>query len=259
MNGAPGRENSFQSLLRRSCVGSRFFSISSNASGFTLPAAWLPALNALNLFFPRALSSASAMMLRAGFGRWGSDCRCGAAASRRFAAQRVAINWNRVEGMERLPGNPLRIGYPVLVGTRVAALCIRLVECDNLGRCHLLTQCGQFGLRLYLHPEMIDTGLEPSLRNREIDSWVVQHPFRIVRLEHCRRRSEHGRVELDASIEIVHRDVHVKTFHNYLLVRWGFCLGGQQRPRSVSTTVRHAWGMPLQQFCVRKVMSSAMR
>src|SRR6266850_498225 len=65
MNGAPGRENSFQSLLRSPWVDRRFFSISSNARGFTLPVGWLPALKALNLLFPRALSIASAMMLRA--------------------------------------------------------------------------------------------------------------------------------------------------------------------------------------------------
>jgi len=37
MNGAPGRENSSQLLLRNPCVGRRFLSKSSKANEFTLP------------------------------------------------------------------------------------------------------------------------------------------------------------------------------------------------------------------------------
>ena len=48
MNGAPGVANSLQSLLRKPWVGSPFFSINSNANGFTRPVGWLPALNAFN-------------------------------------------------------------------------------------------------------------------------------------------------------------------------------------------------------------------
>src|SRR5438094_448903 len=65
MNGTPGPENSFQSLLYSPLMAMRFFSRSSNARGFILPAGWLPALKALNLSFPRALRIASAIMLRA--------------------------------------------------------------------------------------------------------------------------------------------------------------------------------------------------
>src|SRR6266540_3550194 len=110
---------------------------------------------------------------------------------------------------------------------------------------------------------MIDTGFEAALRNREIDSRVVHHPFRIVWLQHCRRLSENRRVKPNTGIEIVHRYVHVKSFHDRLLFSLsflGFDLdGGQQRPRAVSTTVRHSYGIRWQQFCVRYVMSSATR
>src|SRR4029077_534315 len=65
MNGAPGREKSLQSLLRKLSVGKWFFSRSSSANGFTVPVGWLPALNAANWPFPSELRITSAMILRA--------------------------------------------------------------------------------------------------------------------------------------------------------------------------------------------------
>ena len=58
----------------------------------------------------------------------------------------------------------------------------------------------------------------------------------------------------EVGIQTVHRDVHVKSFHERLLFSLGFLgfdCGGQQRPSAVSTTVRHSFGIPWQQFCVR--------
>src|SRR5688572_3477119 len=162
--------------------------------------------------------------------------------------------------MESLPGDSLRIGRPILVGARIAAFRILLIESRQLCRGYLLTQSDQLGLRVHLDAKMIYPTFDASAGDGEVNARILQHPFGVVWLQHCRRQSEHSRVKLHTHIEIVYRYVHVKTFHDRLLFPLIFDLnGGQQRPSAVSTTLTHSCGIPWQQFWVRNVISAAMR
>ena len=42
----------------------------------------------------------------------------------------------------------------------------------------------------YLNPEMLDAGRCTARANREVDARIIQHPLRVVRLEHGWRGSK---------------------------------------------------------------------
>ena len=85
----------------------------------------------------------------------------GAANGVRASAYRVALvaiggGCVFLAGVESLPRDPLWIGRPVFIGAGVATVRVRLVERGNLSSGDLLTQRGQFLVRVNLNAEMID-------------------------------------------------------------------------------------------------------
>jgi hypothetical protein len=144
--------------------------------------------------------------------------------------------------------NALRVGDPVLVGARVAACGVVLIQRSDLGLAHLVAQRGQFVARFHLHPQVIEAWLHSALGDGEVDPRIVQHPLGVVVLQHRGGQAENGRVEADVRIQVIDRYMHVKAFHDLLLADLRFGAGWQQRVNAVSMTVRHSCGMPWQQF-----------
>src|SRR5204862_6513965 len=78
---------------------------------------------------------------------------------------------------------------------------------------------------------MLHTGLAVPLTDREIHSGILQHPLRIVRLSHGGRRREEPRVEADRTVEALHGDVDVQTFHALFLRKAVAARGSRSGPR----------------------------
>src|SRR5215470_4766614 len=78
----------------------------------------------------------------------------------------------------------------------------------------------QLVLAFDLDAEMIEARLLPARRNREIHPWVIQHPFRIVGLDHAGLRGEERRVEADRLLEVGDADMNMYALHGmYSLYR----------------------------------------
>src|SRR5271156_5524950 len=103
--------------------------------------------------------------------------------------------WPR-RGEKGLPRHPLRVGDPLLVGPRIAAGGALRFDDRPLGPAQPVIDLGKLALILGLYSEMRDAGNPaPALADREIDAGIVQHPLRIIVLEHGRLGCEQGRVE----------------------------------------------------------------
>ncbi|OQD16300.1 hypothetical protein UE98_30005 [Burkholderia cenocepacia] len=76
-------------------------------------------------------------------------------------------------------------------------------RCTLQARMHLC----ELGLVFYLHTEVIEPRLRASLGNREIDTWIVEHPFRVVGFFDGGLAREQRRVKADAGREIVDRQM----------------------------------------------------
>jgi hypothetical protein len=110
-----------------------------------------------------------------------------------------------------------------------------------------------------LEAEMIHSGLAAALRDGEVNAGVFDHPLRVIWFVDGRGRGEDRRVETDVRFEVINGYMNMKAFHTLLL--WGLRLevtGVQQPPSAVSMLDKHSSGIPLQQFCVRKVIRAAM-
>ena len=119
-----------------------------------------------------------------------------------------------------LPGNPLRIGHPMLVGPRVAAARARFVLQRRLVRgSELLANAGQLVGRFGLQAEMVDAGLAAASRDREIDARIFDHPLGVVVLADRGRRAEQAGIETDALLEVGDPEVDVKALHADFLLR----------------------------------------
>src|SRR5215467_1393281 len=105
---------------------------------------------------------------------------------------------------------------------------------------------------------MIDASLESTLRDGEVDAWIVHHPLCVVALLDGRWSAEYGGVKTNVSGQVVNGNVDVKALHDLLLIGLRLRGAAQQVPSAVSMTVRHSCGIPWQQFSVRKVISAAI-
>src|SRR5262245_31759784 len=134
-----------------------------------------------------------------------------------FAAT-IAIDRIFAGGMERLPGNSGGILDPGFFRCSVAARGVPLLD-DGPAR---LAQSGvdlvQLGLAFRLDAEMIQARLFAARGDREIDAWIIQHPFGVVGLDHRRLRCEQRGVEADGPVKVrnLHMDVHA--FHGVTLL-----------------------------------------
>ena len=164
MNGAPGRENSLQSLLRRPSVGRSVLFEELQREWIDAPGRMTPRAEGFEFGFPEEFRIDSAMMLRAELPvhrnrTFNISCfiKISLKRSKRRICElrkqrlargrnkrvvccpfRVAIDRNGIEGVESLPCDPLRIGRPVLVGARIAAFGIAVDRGPRFRRRHLL-------------------------------------------------------------------------------------------------------------------------
>jgi hypothetical protein len=63
---------------------------------------------------------------------------------------------------------------------------------------------------VHLETDMVHTDLRATRRNRKVHAGIVQHPFRVVRLDARRFRGEQLRIERDTGCKIVTMDVDLK-------------------------------------------------
>jgi hypothetical protein len=152
-------------------------------------------------------------------------------------ADAVAIDRALAGGVERLPGDPLRIHDPGLLGFRVAAGCFAFLEHGRLRALQAAVNLGELVLALYLDPQMIDPGTVTARRDREIDARVVQHPLGVIGLHHRRFGCEKRRIKSDRSLKIIDSDMDMEALHDLVsfVERWRAPRAGQLvRSRSTS-------------------------
>jgi hypothetical protein len=70
---------------------------------------------------------------------------------------------------------------------------------------------------LNLNAEVIEPGLSSPRRDREIHPGIIEHPLRVIGLDHGRLRGEQCGVETDGLREILYRHVNVKALHDIFL------------------------------------------
>ena len=97
----------------------------------------------------------------------------------------------------------------------------------------------------------------------EIDTRIIQHPFRVVGLKDGRLHTEHGCVKTGTLAEIADRDVDVKAFHDLLRLKIDggvFCVlaGVFEIPQATLDASSGAQPAPAQQFSVRNSSNSFM-
>src|SRR5205085_431703 len=97
---------------------------------------------------------------------------------------------------------------------------------------------------------MLHTGFAVPLTDREIHSGILQHPLRIVRLSHGGRSREELRVEADGTVEVLHGDVDVQTFHAPFLRKAVAARGSRSGPQASPAR--------LQQFSLRNPTSASI-
>src|SRR5262249_51027038 len=78
---------------------------------------------------------------------------------------------------------------------------------------HVSVHVLQLRLALDFDAEMIEPRLTAARGDREIDAWIVEHPFGIVGLDHGGSGREQGRGEPDRARDIVDRDVNMHALH----------------------------------------------
>jgi hypothetical protein len=171
---------------------------------------------------PPALQRAQHAVVAAGCGIWiasGSqqDGAQRAASLTSFSQRALAVNRTFAIGVEGLPRHALRIGNPLLVGSRVAAGRVPGLDNRPLGTAQAVIDIRLFGLILGLDAEMRDAGGAAGARaDREIHPRILEHPFDVIVLDDRRLGREQGRVEPRRLRQIVNRHVHVQPFHRSL-------------------------------------------
>src|SRR6184192_1375425 len=152
---------------------------------------------------------------------------------RRFGADLVRSVSGALAGCEKcLPLDALRIVDPALLAVRVAAGGLALLDHRPLGALEPPVDLLELCPVLDLDAQMLHTGLAFPLTDREIHSRILQHPLRIVRLSHGGRRREELRVEADRTVEVLHGDVDVQTFHALFLRKAVAARGSRSGPQA---------------------------
>src|SRR3954468_8153082 len=129
--------------------------------------------------------------------------------------------------MKRFPRNAARVGDPVLVRARVTARLLILLDHTLVGGLDLPLHPKQLLVPLELEAQVGYSGLLMMGRDREVHSWVLQHPFRVVRFEDRRLAAEESGIEPDALVQVGNRHVYVKALHEVFLLRLGMATGTQ--------------------------------
>ena len=77
----------------------------------------------------------------------------------------------------------------------------------------------EFLIGVELEAEVIETGLLPTRRDREVDARVFDHPLRVIGFAYGRSGAEEPGVERNPLFDIRNCDVNVKSFHDAFLFR----------------------------------------
>ena len=109
----------------------------------------------------------------------------------------IAVMRNIVVSDEGLPRDGVRVANPGLARTCITALGIGLL--DRLCASSSQTFLDLFKLthRIRLKTDVTDTVRTRRLADREIDAWIVEHPFCVVILDYGWVFAEKRFVELD--------------------------------------------------------------
>ena len=86
---------------------------------------------------------------------------------------------------------------PALFGLGVAAGCLALFKHGRIGFCQTLIDLGQFLAAFDLDAEMFNAGPGAAGADREIDAWVLEHPFGVIGFFYRRCGREQRGIEAD--------------------------------------------------------------
>jgi hypothetical protein len=103
--------------------------------------------------------------------------------------------------------------HPALLALCVAAGGLAFVDRSEVGVPERAGHGVQFLLGLDLETEMVQPRRVAELRDREVHTRVLEHPFRVVVVAHGRLRAEQRAVERDRLLQIFDGQVDVKAFH----------------------------------------------
>src|SRR5258708_29942441 len=132
----------------------------------------------------------------------------------------IAIMRALARGEERLPGNPRGVVDPRFFGLGVATGRLSLLDDRAAGSAQTRIDIAQLILAFDLDAEMIEPPLLSARRDREIHAGGVQHPFRIIDLDHAGLVGEKRRIEADRLFEVFDADMNVYALHGmYSLCR----------------------------------------
>jgi len=167
------------------------------------------------------------MSATTGAGRRTATARC-------FRGFGVVEGRDAFQGMEGLPGNPLRIGQPVLVRPRVTAGSIRLFAAIDTGGFQSRPNRLQFVVTAGLQTDMINAGVGTARRYGKVHCRVGQLPLGVIGLFNVGCTTEQRGIKLCTFIQVVNGDVQVKSAHDNYLVSLSGAAGG-------SGSVRHGF------------------
>ena len=108
------------------------------------------------------------------------------------------------------------------------------------GGFQLLPQRDEFLAAVDLQAQVIDAGGAAGGGDREVDAGILEHPFRVVGLEHAWLGAEQLAVEADAAGKVGDIEMHMEALHR-LAPGW----------RGVQLEAGPQFAAPAQQFSVR--------
>src|SRR6185437_15368020 len=112
-----------------------------------------------------------------------------------------------------------------------------------------------------LEAEVIDAGRAAALGDGEVQPRIVEHPLRVIVLQHGRLRPEQRGVKADGGTELGYRDMDMKALHATLLFELPAArsMSRTARESTVGEQGAHAGSQLLrQQFSVRYASSASI-
>ena len=134
--------------------------------------------------------------------------------------QRGAIIASLPIGKEGLPHDAIRVARPALVEIGATTLCLAFMGRRRIGLC--LSGSASLQARHHRsparpngqHQEVQKRPLASLLGfDREINAGIVEHPFVVIRLAHCRRSAKHLSVETRRLLQVPNAQIDVKSLH----------------------------------------------
>src|SRR4029077_5856641 len=108
---------------------------------------------------------------------------------------------------EDLPLLALRILDPALFALRVTTVRCALFKHRAIDAPQPGVQVLKFLAAFGLYSQLLNPSAHRPLTDREVDTWILEHPLRVVRLAHRGFGREQLRIETDGRIEVLDGDV----------------------------------------------------